>query len=264
MENNQSHSLIFIKFFVVLSFSAMVFVNVLAILLPINGLSEKELSSLYANLFTPAPYTFSIWTVIYLALAGFVFFQLNPPMKGAGLLTAADLQKIRMGFIVSCLLNGLWLFSWHHQELALSVFLMLLLLMTLMYINRFTRKHTSTQKHKVLLRLPFSLYFGWVTVTAFANVTVLLTELHWEVIGASSDISTLLILVSGTLLAAAIVIINRDPVYGLVILWAYGGILMNHLFTENGGRPHYSVMIVTVACMVTMIIATAASRLAKG
>ena len=50
-------------------------INALANILPINGMNTGELSALYPSLFTPAGFTFSIWSVIYLLLIGFVIVQ---------------------------------------------------------------------------------------------------------------------------------------------------------------------------------------------
>jgi hypothetical protein len=45
-----------------------VIVNFLAVLLPLNGRTTQELSDSYPNLFVPAGYVFSIWSVIYILL----------------------------------------------------------------------------------------------------------------------------------------------------------------------------------------------------
>lgn len=54
---------------------AVLTVNALANILPINGLNTGEVSALYPSLFTPAGITFSIWSVIYLLLLAFVLWQ---------------------------------------------------------------------------------------------------------------------------------------------------------------------------------------------
>lgn len=39
-----------------------------------NGQTMETVSGNYQNLFTPAGYAFSIWTLIYLCMLGFVFY----------------------------------------------------------------------------------------------------------------------------------------------------------------------------------------------
>lgn len=58
-----------------LGFALVITVNALANILPINGMNTGQISSLYPSLFTPAGITFSIWSVIYLLLLGFVIVQ---------------------------------------------------------------------------------------------------------------------------------------------------------------------------------------------
>ena len=64
-----------IKIINMVTFLAMVTVNALANILPINGVGTGEVSDFYANLFAPAGITFSIWGVIYLLLALFVLYS---------------------------------------------------------------------------------------------------------------------------------------------------------------------------------------------
>ena len=60
------------------------FLSVILVLV-VNGLSQSqrwnnttvgEISNKFGNLFTPAPYAFSIWGVIFLMLLAYGFFQL--------------------------------------------------------------------------------------------------------------------------------------------------------------------------------------------
>src|SRR5665647_1322355 len=95
MSKNTMYEWVLVKILVIVSFVGMIAANTAAVILPLNNISTKEVSDLYPNLFTPAPYTFSIWAVIYLALAGFVIYQINPPHRGKGILTPSDLLRIR-------------------------------------------------------------------------------------------------------------------------------------------------------------------------
>ena len=70
--------------------------------------TTEEISAKYSNLFTPAGITFAIWGVIYIMLGYFVLYQLGKNGYGA---RKEATEKIGLWFIVSCILNGLWLFS---------------------------------------------------------------------------------------------------------------------------------------------------------
>ena len=69
----------------ILGLGAVVYINYLAVTLPLGGRTTGEISESFPNLFVPAGITFSIWGLIYLALLGFVIFQasslFNPSVK---------------------------------------------------------------------------------------------------------------------------------------------------------------------------------------
>ncbi len=97
----------------------MIAVNALANALPLFGRSTGEVSDTYPTLFTPAGYTFSVWGVIYLLLAGFVIYQALPRSASNPRLVAA-----RPLFVLSSVLNALWLVSWHALAITVSELLM--------------------------------------------------------------------------------------------------------------------------------------------
>src|SRR5688572_10504252 len=112
-----------------LSFAGTITVNALANILPINGLNTGQVSDLYPSLFTPAGLTFSIWSVIYFLLAGFVVMSwLRPADK--------TINRILPWFILSCPFNICWILAWHHLLTALSVGIMLALLAVLIVTFR--------------------------------------------------------------------------------------------------------------------------------
>jgi translocator protein len=113
-----------------LQFLATVFMfvmNSIAIMLPLNGMSTKDLSDIYMTLITPAGFTFSIWSLIYFAMISISVLVL---------LKKIILPKITLSrYVVSCLCNGLWIVAWHYQNLHLSMILMLVLLISLIMVD---------------------------------------------------------------------------------------------------------------------------------
>ena len=64
------------------AFAFVILINVLANALPFNDQTQVEISARYPTLFTPAGFTFSIWSIIYLALLVFVIWQALPAQRG--------------------------------------------------------------------------------------------------------------------------------------------------------------------------------------
>ena len=170
-----------IKIIAAISYLVMVVVNWLAASLPINGVTPGEVSDSYPNLFAPAGLTFAIWGLIYLLLAIFIVYQLGNSHGNTNPAKAELLRNIGVLFSISSLANSAWIFSWHYRIIPLSMLLMAVLLICLIMINQRLAKEKLRASEKFFIRLPFSLYFGWITVATIANATVLLVspELEW-------------------------------------------------------------------------------------
>ncbi len=203
-----------------LAFIAMLTVNALANILPINGMNTGEVSAIYPNLFTPAGITFSIWSVLYLLLAGFVVFHWAKRDAYA----FAEMARL---FWLSCLLNMLWIVLWHYLQINISVTLMLLLLLTLIQLFLKVRKISMTRPvEKIFIRLPFTLYFAWICVATIANISALLVSNHWNGAFLSPTTWTIVMMVVASLLAFFITTKYRVPTFTLVVMWALFGIFL--------------------------------------
>ena len=249
-----------IKVFVVITFILMVAVNALANLLPINGVDTGAVSDSYANLFAPAGLTFLIWGLIYLLLAIYTIYQLT--IKKDSELGSGLLNKVGIIFSVSSLANTLWIFTWHYNIIYLSMVLMAVILVCLIMIVGTIRKQTLGVKDKLMVKLPFSIYFGWITVATIANATVLLVSLGWNGFGLAQEVWTIIILAVGAVIGILTIIRNKDYSYGLVILWAYAGILIKHLSKSGFAGMYQSVVIAVIACLA-LVAAAEVYALAK-
>ena len=95
----------------------MVVMNTLAVMLPLNGLTTKELSDTLATLITPAGFTFAIWSLIYLALIG---LTIAIPTKKVQLP-----DRVMVLYILSALANGLWIVARHYENLHFAMIIIL-------------------------------------------------------------------------------------------------------------------------------------------
>lgn len=216
----------------IISFLLVIIVNGLANYLPINGYQTGEVSSMYPNLFTPAPITFSIWGVIYLALAGFIFYQARglfgrrkPPTK--------LLDKIGYLFVWSSVANIAWLLAWHYLQIVLSFFVMLFLVgvLTVVYHLRLDVGRRQVKRgERYFVHLPFSLYKSWITVATVANFMVLTRALDWDQGFISGELWTVAALVFVIVLGIFIYFERRDVYFQLVFIWALIGIIIKRVY----------------------------------
>jgi len=251
-----------ISIIVLITYLAMVIVNGLANALPINGMITGEISDSYPNLFAPTGITFIIWGVIYLLLAAHTAYQLGLFRKKGEEVKTALLKEVGTLFAISSLANFAWIFSWHYKVIPLSMLFMLVILVCLALITIRINKEKLTATEKVFIRLPFSVYFGWITVATIANATTLLVD--WlgspvNLLGISEVVWTVVILLIGLLIGVVTIRKYRDVAYGLVIVWAYIGILIKHLMNKplpDGFGSQYPAVIVTVIISLVVLVVT--------
>lgn len=215
----------FLKIFALFSFLAMVFINALANILPINGISTGDVSDKYSNLFAPAGFTFSIWGLIYLLLGAYTLYQLGLFNNNT---EEKLIKNINKYFIISSWLNFLWILAWHYDFIALSVLIIVLILLCLIKIANHLKKERLSTKEKILLSWPFSIYFGWITVATIANITTWLVSLNWNGFGVSDLTWLILVLLIGAVIGVRRGLRDRNIPYLLVFMWAYFGIWFKH------------------------------------
>ncbi|QRN85887.1 tryptophan-rich sensory protein [Clostridia bacterium] len=238
---------------VAIFFLVMVGVNVLANLLPINGVNTGQVSAELPNLFVPDPVTFSIWGLIYLLLFGYVVynFVIHEDDRRSKL---KELNQLARYFCISSFLNACWILSWHYGLFILSTIVMLFLLLSLILARLSIEKMTLRGREKLFIRLPFSIYLAWISIATIASITTALVYLAWDGFGISPIVWTIAVLLVGLLISGATMLRFQDGVYGLVIMWAYAGIVRKHLSVDGYAGMYPSIVVATVACIVGLIL----------
>ncbi|MDH7484839.1 MAG: tryptophan-rich sensory protein [Anaerolineae bacterium] len=203
-------------------------INSLAAALPLGGLTTGEISDLFPVYFTPANYVFRIWFLIYAALFGFIVYQALPSQR-----ENPRLRRVGYLFVLSALANTVWLLLWHFWRFPLSLVAMIVLLLTLIVIYLrlgIGRTRVSTAE-TWLVRVPFSIYLGWITVATIANATTVLQYFNWSGWGLSPQVWTVIMLAAATVIGALVSLRRGDAAYMLVLVWAFAGIAVKHAAT---------------------------------
>lgn len=229
----------------IVAYAVTVAVNGLAGTTLLNGRTTGEVSDLYPTLVTPAGYVFSIWGVIYLLLGAFVVFQALPSQKDK-----LFQKQIGALFILSSLFNVVWLFLWQYDYIVVSVAVMFALLATLIaiYVRLGIGKTKGPLREKLLVRLPFSVYLGWITIATIANVSAALVSVNWDGFGLSPQTWAILVLAVAAVITFAVIVTRKDVAYSLVIIWALAGIAVNQSMHPD----------VVLACEVVIVIVAVA------
>jgi hypothetical protein len=95
----------------------------------------------------------------------------------------------------------------------------------------------------VAVRLPFAVYFGWVTVATVANASAFLVSLGFRGgVVLSETAWTITILLVAAAIGIGVTWINSSMAYGLVFVWAFWGILSRHLSPEEWNEAYPAVV----------------------
>jgi len=197
-------------------------VNMLAVLLPLNGKSTASISDQFQVYFVPANYVFSIWSLIYLGLIGFTIYQF--------VLKPAEykiVKEIAPAVILTGVFNSIWLFMWHYEYFAWTLPLMIALLVSLIFIVVKLQKVKESDKPRffdLLIKLPFSIYIGWITVATVANATDILYLLQFNGFGMQPQLWAAIMMLIAGILGLIGIKKNGDFAYAAVIVWAVTGI----------------------------------------
>lgn len=199
----------------IIAFLLVVAVNYFSNTGAINGETMGSVSAEYENLFTPAGYAFSIWGLIYFALAGFVIYQI---VSSRG---REQVIKIGWWFVISCVLNIAWIFAWLNHFTGLSGIIMMFLLISLIMIIFRTRMELDDAPLSTIAFVwwPFSFYSGWITVALIANIAAWLTAIGWDGFGISEVTWTITMIIVAVLINLTITWTRNMREFALVGAW---------------------------------------------
>jgi hypothetical protein len=207
---------------------AMIAVNWLANALPLNGKTTGSISDSFPVYFVPAGYVFSIWGLIYVGVIAYVVYQALPSQRSNPLH-----RRIGYLFVAGSVANVAWIFLWHYEQFVLTLVAMAVLLVSLVAVYR--QLHASPPSggiaERLAVRVPFSIYLGWITVATIANVTVVLYDLRWDGWGIAPQAWAAIMLVVGGAIASAASLPRGDVAYMMVIVWAFAGIAVKQSAT---------------------------------
>jgi hypothetical protein len=224
---------------VIVATFGVIFVNYLAGTGYINQRTPEVISDKYSTLVTPSGYAFAIWSLIYFGLVAFSIYQALP--KNAG-----RFAKIRTVYILNCAANCAWLYFWHYEQIPLSLVVMFVLLGTLVLINVKLLKTDSATEYW-LARVPFNIYFGWITVATILNFSVALIYLGVQTSDFLASILASILIVAATLLGIVIRFKLVNVVYPLTIAWALTAIAI-----KQSGQT--MIVVCAAFCVIALLV----------
>ena len=186
-----------------------------------------------ATLVTPAGPAFSIWSLIYLGLLGYVIWQWR-----AG--ESRRAARIAWPAAASMVLNALWLLMTQLGWLWLSVAVILALAAVLgVLVHRLGETPPKSPIEAVVVDGTFGVYLGWVSVASVANVTAVLVATGVDPGPVWSTVFAVVVLGVAALLGAWFAVrLGARWAIAAAMAWALGWIALGRLT----GRPESALV----------------------
>ena len=169
-----------------------------------------------ATLIAPHGPAFSIWSVIYLLLAGYVLWQWLP--QGARSRWAG---RSRLPAAASLALNGIWLLVVFAGWISVSVLVIAGIAVSLgLVLERTSDLPREGWAVTILGSVTFGLYLGWICVATCANIALWLVDLGVPTARGPSVLVTVLVLAVVVGLVAFLARRTRDRVLAVALCTA--------------------------------------------
>jgi translocator protein len=172
--------------------------------------------------FLPAPYALVIWAPIYTGFLIYAVWQVRSARAGNPRVAA-----IRPWLMLGALLNAAWFAVLALRQPGWVVPIVLATLVVALVMHRVGQiGGASCEAGEAWLRLPFSLYVGWLIIAAFTTASLELARAGWDGFGWSSVTWGILTIVVSSIVGLFARFRLDDPVVGAVFVWAYLAIVV--------------------------------------
>lgn len=187
-----------------------------------------QISDSFQTVFTPAGYTFSVWTPIYIGITAYMIYQALPGQANR------EIHK-RIGWwtALAAAMNTIWTPLFVLGFVPLSMIVMIVLLVSLAAVFVTLQGMTLSTRERWLTQVPFSMYFAWITVATVANGTTTLIALNWGGFGVADAIWSFTMLVAATAITSAVLLNSGRNAATLaylgVLIWALVGVSVGNM-----------------------------------
>jgi hypothetical protein len=234
-------------------------VNVVATIIPIVvgtivGSSVAAASNRNPVLITPAGYTFTIWSLIFVATIAFAIYQALPSQR-----ENPRLRRIGYWYALGNVCCAAWDLIFPRQLINLSEGVIILSLVALLFA--YTRAGIAlvpvSRLERWLIDVPLSLFTAWLTFATVVNTAVFLKNLGWNGGSLAPTIWAGIILTVAALIVCVVSVVRRDAVYAAVGTWALLGVVIAN---SQAGRTSVALAAGVLAGLTLIVAIVVAVR----
>lgn len=211
-----------------------------------------EMSARYDNLFTPAPYAFAIWGLIFLGLIAYALFQLRRAFFSKK--ESPFIEQTGYWFAIANFLNALWVIAFTYNYIWLSVLIMLGILFSLLRVVIRTNMERWDAPVEIIAFVwwPICFYSGWIAVATIANISAFLAKLDLKGSTLNQIIWTMVLITIAVFINMLMINLRNMREFALVGAWALFAIFIRHNTTYNA-VAYYALcgaIILTIAAAI--------------
>jgi hypothetical protein len=183
----------------------------------IGGMTQADISVMFATAITPAGVTFAIWSLIYLAwVVAWVYVAFFQKWK-----SKIDTKSLFL-FLLAILLTAVWLLPWGNLYIGVALIVMLAILGLLAYV--FTRTRTA----HVVVRSSIEITLAWIIMATALNITVWMRYMGWSLGGPTDLYYAIFALGAILLVISELQCRYRTYIISGVFLWTLLGVYIAH------------------------------------
>ncbi|MRX73023.1 tryptophan-rich sensory protein [Bacillus lacus] len=196
------------------------------------------------TIFTPAPYAFSIWGLIYLLILIWIIKMFTAKEH--------DLRAYRrVGWLVpiSLVISALSL----TVSTTAAIFFITGALIVLMVIYTTIQRAENTT---IFFRVPFSFFIAWMSVAAIVDMFIVLEHNNINQILGLGELAWASIMIGvGGVIALFFMHAHDDIIFPAVFIWGYIALIVN--------QHHLAVIVITAGTMSAVLAAAIGWKLLK-
>jgi hypothetical protein len=179
------------------------------------GTDVASVSRRYQSLFTPAPFAFAIWGVIYGGFLAVCVASLLPSRRGMPIY-----DRIARPLMLANLLGALWIATFQGGFLVTSVVISIAMLVVAAWMFEIVSRTVEVGLARFALTAPFALFLGWMGVAVLANIGAALVANGYAGFGPGARASTVVALCIAAAASLAVGVRWRQFVVPAVVAWA--------------------------------------------
>ena len=203
----------------------------------------------------PAPYALAIWVPIDAGFLAFAVWQALPSQR-----LNSRAAAVRPWLMLTTLLNTARVSVASRGHPGWTLLLLASMLVVAVVMQRALRDaQPGADGAEGWLRIPFSLYPGWLTFAVFMRLSTELARTGWDGFGLSDVIWVLILIVVSSVVGLVLRFRLDDPVYGFALGWSYFAVLI-----QQQGSPVIALFAGVAAGLFLMSLFVRREQPARG